>query len=55
MAIIKLERMNMLIKNIKGTSRYRDPYGHESWIDYWCKHRYKVYVCASVEMVVVMI
>ena len=39
--------MIMKVKNIKGTSRYRDPYGHESWIDYWCKHRYKIYVCAS--------
>ena len=37
----------MKVKNIKGTSRYRDLYGHESWIDYWCKHRYKIYVCAS--------
>ena len=39
--------MIMKVKNIKGTNRYRDPYGHESWIDYWCKHRYKIYVCAS--------
>lgn len=36
--------MIMKVKNIKGTSRYRDPYGYESWIDYWCKHRYKIYL-----------
>ena len=41
----------MRVRNIKGTSRYKDPYGYESWLDYWCKHRHKVFVCTSCDKV----
>lgn len=26
----------MLVKNYKGSSRWKAPKGYESWLDYWC-------------------
>lgn len=37
----------MLVRNIKGTSRFKVPHGYKSWLDFWEKFRFKVAICAS--------